>query len=606
LRYSVEFFNYPFREFPMRIPILSLLLCYSFFISAQTYNDYVGGGHAQNITVTTSSDFQPADSEQVAAGANTLAVPGLTGKLIEAGRFLAQATLGADRNMIDSVVRTNFETWIDQQFAEAPSLLLPRIGDIYAANQQDYLAEGGDPMKFPEQPTSEHFDYAWWQVNMTNKDLLRQRIAFALSEIFVISFNSDLNKQGEGVASYYDMLAGHAFGNFRDLLKDVALHPCMGVYLTHLNNPKANPARFIHPDENFAREMMQLFTIGLYELNSDGSRKKDADGKDIPSYDSDDVGEFAKIWTGLGGGAAVQLPDTTIEIEFGKGMRVIDMTKPMAMYEEYHEPGQKQLLNGFVVPAGQSGMEDIDDAIDNLFNHPNLGPFIGQQLIQRLVKSNPSPDYIGRVAAVIRSSNGDMKSIIKAVLLDEEARSCEWYSDPTHGKLKEPIIRYTHFARAMGGFSESGRYWNRGGDYNNQAGQHPMYSNSVFNFYWPDFQPVGPIADQGLVAPEFQVHNSRTSIGFVNFVNEWAVMETLLKAKGEDNVVYTNLDEVLLHAADTEALINELDILLTNGLLRDEAREIIFDTVDIIDDEFEKVKLTIYLMVISADYNILK
>ena len=362
----------------MRIPFLLLLLCYSIFLSAQTYTDYVGGGHNQNITITTSSDFQPSGREQVAAGANTLGISGLTGKLIDAGRFLAQATLGADKTMIDSVAKLDFEAWMDQQFAVSPTYIRPLIQDIYNTNYKDFLTAGGDSLDFPDAPTNEHFDYGWWQVNMTNEDLLRQRVAFALSEIFVISFNSELRRHGEGVASYYDMLIKNAFGNFKDLLKDVSLHPCMGVYLTHLNNPKSNPARFIHPDENFAREMMQLFTIGLYELNPDGTRKKDGEGKDVPTYDSDDVKEFAKLWTGLGGGSTVQLPDTTIEPEFGKGINEIDMAEPMAMYEEHHEPGQKLLLNGFVVPAGQTGMEDIDDAIDNLFNHPNVGPFIGK------------------------------------------------------------------------------------------------------------------------------------------------------------------------------------------------------------------------------------
>jgi uncharacterized protein (DUF1800 family) len=444
-----------------------------------------------------------------------------------------------------------------------------------------------------------------------NDDLLRQRIAFALSEIFVISFKSELNRYGEGVASYYDMLAENAFGNFEDILTDVSLHPCMGVFLTHLNNPKSNPAQFIHPDQNYAREMMQLFTIGLYELNQDGTRMQDNQGNDIPTYDNDDIKEFAKIWTGLGGGATIEMADTVVPPEFGMGPNMIDMAEPMAMYDEYHEAGAKYLLNGFVVPTGQTGEEDINAAIEHLLNHQNVGPFFGKQLIQRLVKSNPSPAYVSRVAAAFNDNGagvrGDMKAVIKAIFLDEEARSCNWYNDPVQGKLKEPIIRYTHFARAIGGISEDGKFWNEGDDYNNGAGQHPMYSFSVFNFYWPDFQPIGPIASQGYVAPEFQVFNSNTSIGFVNFVNEWAVNETLLRSRdGDEDIVFTNLDEIITHAEDTEALINYLDILLTNGMLKDDTRQIITTIVDPMTDPYEKVKLTIYLMVISADYTILK
>lgn len=595
----------------MRIVLLLLLFFTSIFLNAQTYGDYLGGGHDQNITVTTSSDFQPPGSEEVAAGTNTLAIPGLTGKLIDAGRFLAQATLGADRMTIDSVAKLDFETWIDQQFALSPTYIRPLIQEVYDTTFQRHLAAGGDSLDYPENPTNEHFDYAWWQINMTNDDLLRQRIAFALSEVFVISFKSALNRHGEGVASYYDMLIENAFGNFEDLLKEVSLHPCMGVYLTHLNNPKSNPTRFIHPDQNYAREMMQLFTIGLYELNQNGTRIRDNAGNEIPTYDNDDVKEFAKIWTGLGGGATVLLADTIVPPEFGMGPNKIDLTEPMMMYDEHHEAGAKYLLNGFVVPAGQTGMEDVDAAVNHLFNHQNVGPFIGKQLIQRLVKSNPSPAYVSRVAAAFNDNGagirGDMKAVIKAILLDDEARSCTWYNDPVQGKLKEPIIRFTHFARAIGGISEDGKFWNDGADYNDGAGQHPLYSFSVFNFYWPDFQPIGPIANQGYVAPEFQVFNSNTSIGFVNFVNEWAVEETLLSAGGDhDDMVFTNLDELISYAEDTEALLNYLDISLTNGMLKDDTRQIISSVVDPMTDPYEKVKLTIYLMAISADYTILK
>ncbi len=595
----------------MRILFLLPLLCCSIVMSGQTYFDYVGGGHDQNITVTTSSDYQPPGWEEVAEGSNTLMVYGLTGKIIDASRFLAQATMGADRTMIDSVAKLDFEPWIDQQFALPPTYIRPLIQEIYDTTFQRYLAAGGDSLDYPEIPTNEHFDYAWWQVNMTNDDLLRQRIAFALSEIFVISFNSRLERYGEGVAGYYDMLIDNAFGNFEDLLLDVTLHPCMGFYLTHLNNPKSNPAQFIHPDQNYAREMMQLFTIGLYELNQDGTRMQDNQGNDIPTYDNDDIKEFAKIYTGLSGGTTIQLPDTIIEPAFGRNINTIDMAEPMAMFDDYHETGPKFLLNGFVVPDGQTGMEDINMAINHLFNHQNVGPFFGKQLIQRLVKSNPSPAYVSRVAAAFNDNGsgvrGDMKAVIKAVLLDEEARTCEWYNDPVQGKLKEPIIRYTHFARAMGGISEDGRFWNYGFDYNDDAGQHPMYSPSVFNFYWPDFQPIGPIGNPGYLAPEFQSYNSRTSIGFVNFVNEWAVNETLLHTReNPDRIVHTNIDDMLDFAEDTEILLNELDILLTNGMLKDDTRQIITSIVDPIEDEFEKVKLAIYLMVISADYTILK
>ena len=205
----------------MRNVLLFLLLSYAYSSAAQTYGDYVGGGHDQNITVTTSSDFHPDGAERAAEGANTVKINGLTGKLIDAGRFLAQASLGADRSMIDSVAKLDFETWIDQQFELPPTYLQPLMQEIYDSTYQYHLAAGGDSLDFPEIFFSEHFDYAWWQVNMTNDDLLRQRVAFALSEIFVISFKSSLDRYGEGIASYYDMLIEQAFGNFEDLLMGV-------------------------------------------------------------------------------------------------------------------------------------------------------------------------------------------------------------------------------------------------------------------------------------------------------------------------------------------------------------------------------------------------
>ncbi len=595
----------------MRTLFFLLFLFSSILLSSQTYDDYIGGGHDQNIIVTTSSDFQPPEWEEIAEGSNTLTISGLTGKLIDAGRFLAQATMGTDRSTIDSVAKMDFEAWIDLQFDVPPSYTRPLIQEIFDTTYQRFLAAGGDSLDYPAIPSNEHFDYAWWQVNMTNNDLLRQRIAFALSEIFVISFDSRLDEYGEGVANYYDMLIENAFGNFKDVLTAVSLHPCMGFFLTHLNNPKSDPAHYIHPDENYARELMQLFTIGLYELNQDGTRVQNNEGKDIPTYNNDDIKEFAKIFTGLGGGATVAMPDTIVEPAFGRSISIIDMAEPMVMYDDFHEPGAKYLLNGFVVPAGQTGMEDVNAAINHLFNHQNVGPFIGKQLIQRLVKSNPSPAYVSRVASVFNNDGtgirGDMKALIKAILLDEEARTCEWHNDPVQGKLKEPIIRYTHFARAVGGFGEDGNFWKYGYDYHDDAGQHPLYSPTVFNFYWPDFQPIGPIGNQGLYAPEFQVYNARTSIGFVNFVNDWAVEETLLWTKGNSqNIVFTNYDDLLTYAEDTEILLNELDILLTNGMLKDDTRQIITTIVDPMQDLFEKVKLTIYLMVISADYNILR
>jgi len=266
------------------------------------------------------------------------------------------------------------------------------INQLTERAKDSIVAQGGDPAGY--EAKDQFFHSAFTNYAMTGEDLLRARVALALSEIFVISEVGALDGEPLGWASYYDLLLQHSFGNYRDLLYDITLHPCMGVYLTHLNNPKTDTTQNQFPDENYAREVMQLFSIGLYELNLDGSRKLDTAGNFIPTYDLGEIEEFAKVFTGLSWGD---------RNEFGKRFPVseLGLTIPMQMFDEEHEPGSKQLLNGFVVPDRNpvDGLADLNDAIDNLFNHPNVGPFLARLLIQRLVKSNPSPDYISRVTS---------------------------------------------------------------------------------------------------------------------------------------------------------------------------------------------------------------
>lgn len=586
----------------------------SMLLSAQVYDDYVGGGHDEGIIIITSDDYQADGWEQIASGENTLNGMGLEGKLMDASRFLAQATFGADEATIREVAQMDFENWIDLQTDLEATYILPSIIETYQTAVQIYTDNGGNLVNYSDRAEWQHFDYAWWQINMTNDDLLRQRVAFALSQILVISINSDLDDYGEGLGDYYDILIKHAFGNYLDILTEVSLHPSMGFYLSHLNNPKAILEDNIHPDENYAREVMQLFSIGLYELNVDGSRKLDTDGNFIPTYDNDDIKEFAKIFTGLGAGGVIG-QDDTYQPAFGQGLGNLDFTVPMAMYNEWHETEEKHLLNGLVIPANQDGMTDVEQAIENLFNHPNTGPFISRLLIQRLIKSNPTPAYIARVATVFNDNGegvrGDMKALVKAILLDEEARTCAWVSNPEQGRLREPILRYTHFAKAIGAENNYGLFWNDGRDFLDDVGQHPLRSPSVFNFYLPGFQPNGPIAGQGLVAPEYQIHNARTSVGYVNTVNEWTVEEYLF----DTNETYsfstdTDYSQLLEFAKDPDVLINKLDILLTHGMLTANTREIIKMSISSFSDNpvgnYDRLKLATYLFMISPDYNVLK
>jgi len=387
----------------------------------------------------------------------------------------------------------------------------------------------------------------------------------------------------------------------------------MGFYLSHLNNPRADEEENVHPDENYAREIQQLFSIGLHELNEDGSKKLDNDGNEIPTYGQDEIKEFAKIFTGLG--VADVIPNMYLDTaEFGVGIYLGDLTKPMRMYEEWHEPGEKKLLNDFVVPAGQSGMKDVEDAIDNLVNHPNVGPFLGRRLIQQLVTSNPSPAYITRVTRVFNDNGngvrGDLKAVVRAILMDTEARTCEALSRPDHGKLREPFTRYVHFVSALDVEQFYGRYWNVGWSFYQSTGQVPLAAIHVFNFYLPDYKPVGPIGDEGLYAPEFQIHNSRTGVSYINEVNAWAIWNSVMNSwEPEDPNAIINVEDLKSLAADPEVLVNRLDVLFTHGMLSDRTRNVIKNAIEPLifgDYRNERVRMALYLMMISPDYNIIK
>lgn len=572
----------------------------------------LGGNNAANVKVSSSDHWKPLFWKDSASSRNTLNGSGLNYDLFDASRFLCQATLGANLQEIQRTSLMSKDAWIEEQFKINPRYMSVELDKVYKEVLDWYYLNGGDSTNQPGLYWNQ-FQYAWWNLNMTNQDKLRQRVAFALSELFVISINADIGSYALGLANYYDVLTRNSFGNFRNLLREVTLHPAMGSYLSHLNNPKSNEEENIHPDENYAREIMQLFSIGLYELNIDGTYKLDSLGNQIPTYDQNDIKEFAKIFTGLSFSAI--MPNRWIDTaQFGVDIYLGDLTKPMRMFDEYHEPGSKYLLNGFVTPARQNGMADIEMAIDNLFNHPNVGPFICKQLIQRLIKSNPTPAYVARVSRIFNNDGknvrGNMAAVIKAILLDPEARDCDWLSDPKNGQLREPILRYSQFASANELEQYYGRFWNTGYEFLDNAGQLPFASPTVFNFFSPFYKPNGPIGDQNLVGPEFQIHNSRTSIGFINQVNNWALYSYVFYSWERDDP-YTTLvtTELEALARDPEALVNRLDVLFTHGNLSDRTRSIIKNSMTTLtrgDYREDRVRLALYLIMISPDYAIFK
>ncbi len=585
------------------IPLGLLIWGVAPWISAQSYSDYLGAGHNNGITAITSHEENSQEGGGTSVDGFPISDPDL---LADASRFLSQATLGYDFEMVQQVAAMGYEAWLDEQMSLPAE---PTTG--ISLDLEERLGEEG--------PIYGMFTFrsAWLNQVLRSNDLLRHRMNYALSQIFVVStFGSDLFEDVTMLSSgYYDLLGQNAFGNYRDLLAGISTNVSMGLYLSHLNNPKSDPANNIHPDENYAREIMQLFSIGLYELNNDGTRKLSPDGNFIATYNNDDIREFAKVFTGFGTGG----PGGS----FGGGDEEnyeAAANYPMAMYDEWHEPGEKHLLNGMVVPAGQTGQQDYEMAIDNLYQHPNVGPFISKALIQFYVSANPSPAYINRVATVFNDNGqgerGDLGAVLKAILLDPEARDCSAINNATAGKLREPLVRYTQFLKAFNVSNPAGFFLDPMYTWGENVGQVPMYSPSVFNFYQPEFQPNGPIAEQNLVAPVFQIHNSSTAIGYINMVNQWTFLEYPMDDLTEEVVDETNL-EVNLRAEmdysneygivdDPVELLDRLNLLLAAGQLSDNTQQVILTALQEVEEPFNRLNLAIYLVLISPDYAILK
>lgn len=587
-----------------------MLLCLTTI--AQDYDNYIGAGSTNGVTVTASSSFGSSDPMATIDGS------GLDAKKMEAARFLSQATFGGTLDDVDNLLAIGYDQWFVEQAALPVTPFTSKMEEIWDFIYNGYISAG-----YAEEdiygPSVVNFNYTWWENAITQDDQLRQRLAFALSQILVISSDSDLTGYAEALTTYYELLMNHGLGNYKDLLLEVSLNPSMGFYLSSLNNPKSDPPNNTFPDENYAREIMQLFTIGLYELGIDGIPLEDANGDWIPTYDNADIKELAKVFTGLGVGDINMYVDWTDTPYFGLGIWGADMTVPMIMYEEWHEQGPKVLLGGdYTIPSGQTGMEDIEDAVDFLFNHDNVGPFISRQLIQRMVKSNPTPGYIQRVAEVFNDNGegvrGDLLAVAKAILLDEEARGCADLQDPDNGKLREPTLVLMQLMRSLPIVSLNGNYWNNGFDLMNETAQMPLASPTVFNFFTPNYIPNGPISDAGLVAPEFQIFNTLTSVGYINKVHDWTLWNYLIydwesnDVFGDDHVF---LDDAFLTSAitdeGTEGLLNDLDILFTNGQLTDEWRQEIRTAVNTLNwGEHTDAMLMIYLLLISPDYMIAK
>jgi uncharacterized protein (DUF1800 family) len=478
----------------------------------------------------------------------------------DAFRFLSQGTYGATEAEVQRLIglgdaSTGYARWIDEQVAQPVSLQLPAV--------QAAFLNLTNPAQMIGSLNNDRQEI-WFRNSIRGPDQLRQRVAFALSEIMVVSQQSALLNMPHATADYYDMLARNAFGDFRQLMQDVTLHPAMGVYLNMLGNQKPDEANSIRPDENYARELLQLFTVGLVELNADGAVRTGADGVPIPTYDQSVIEGFANVFTGWNYAGAPS---------FAQARRTLaNQVVPMQAYPEQHSPLAKKLLQypGATkpnLPAGQSPQQDLADALDNIFNHPNVGPFIAKQLIQKLVTSNPSPAYVGRVAAKFiddgAGKRGNLGAVVKAVLLDAEARPATVAA--TSGKVKEPLIRLTQLWRAYGAQAASGQY--RIGNISAVFGQGPLQAPSVFNFFSPFYAPPGEIAEQGLVAPELQIAteylNTTVTNTFFNVIFFWnSTVPGLV-----DTAIVMDFSQEVALAGDAEGLVNRIAEKLLGGTI---------------------------------------
>ena len=483
----------------------------------------------------------------------------------DAADFLRQAGFGGTEDKIDALTGGSAVTWVQQQLALSPR--------GYKANLASRLSD--DQSKFPQ------VSQLFYETLLGTDSELRARMTFALSQLFVINGNEFFN-EGRALAEWVDILDRNAFGNYRDLMDDVTRSPIMGKYLTFLNNQKGNPAKGREPDENYARELLQLFTIGLVELNMDGTTRLGSNGQPIDTYSNDDVVGLARVFTGYTlAGTSPRWRDRFPDA----------WERPMMMNEDAHSLRQKRFL-GSVIAENTPGEASIEQALDTIFAHPNLAPFVSRQLIQRFTAYDPDPAYVGRVANAFETGRfvadtgaafgtderGDLSATLAAILLDPTVHDDE--RPAREGKVREPVLNFVHVARVYQGTApdlvKTG--WSvfaDTSDVSNQLSQSPLRSPSVFNFYRPGFVAAGTeTGDLGLTAPELQIVNAGSAVGYMNFMFDF-----ISRTDGTNTVIPDFTDEMAL-ANDPDALLDRIDLSLTAGRMTDATRAAIKDAVE--------------------------
>jgi uncharacterized protein (DUF1800 family) len=501
----------------------------------------------------------------------------------DAARFLLQASYGPTLQDITAVQQRGYDGWITSQIVQTESSHLAYV----------------DRLPGEDLPSWEARESIWSQA-ILGPDQLRQRVALALSEIFVVSDRDDDLAGVEGIAAYMDILSRNAFGSFRVLLEEVTLSPSMGVYLDMLGNDREDPETGRKANENFARELLQLFSIGLYRLHPDGTLQLDAGGLPIATYDQEVVEGYARVFTGW----TFAAQDRSEEWRFY--WPVPRFRQPMEVWDEHHSEGPKEILDGVVIPAGLSPAQDLDRALDAVFAHPNVGPFICRQLIQRLVTSNPSPAYVYRCGRTFANNGwgvrGDLGAVVRSILLDWEARSPDLLAQPGFGKVREPVVRFVTLLRALGARPPAdGRfryYWIGSAEWGlNQA---PLSAPTVFNFFDPSYAQPGAIADAGLVSPELQITNETSVFGTANYLH-WVLFD----GGADDNTNITLDWSYLTSAANDAQLLDRVTLLFYGGRLSSQTRTILAQALadpDFPTDPVYRAQTLVWLVALSPEF----
>ena len=547
------------------------------FISATelqgTYT--AASGQAGNISVAVSN---PNPGSATSGSVNALLQQTTAAA---AARFLDQVSFGPTATTISQVQQLGLTAYLTEQF-NTPQTVLPDI-----------------PIPYPTPCASASYPCAeseWWQVALTGNDQLRQRVAFALSELWV---TSSATVVGEGMTPYMNLLAKDAFTNYRTIMQDVTLSPAMGLYLNMMNSNK--PATGQIANENYPRELMQLFTLGLYLLNPDGTLQKDASGNPIPTYAEADVQGFARAYTGW----TFSNADGTAPTKFPNNTNAYDY--PMQSVAANHDVGSKAILGGVVLPAGQTAQQDLTASLDTIFNHPNIGPFVCKQLIQHLVSSNPSPEYVSRVAAVFANDGngvrGDMKAVITSILMDPEARAADSNPAVDGGHLREPILYITDVMRGLGFTSTDANptadyaYMSLS-NYANNLSERPMRSGSVFNFFPPSYV----IPSTQVNAPEFSLENT------ASVVLRLSLADSFVNNKISGFTVDLSATSALgiIAASNPGQLVDTLAATLLHSQMPANVRTAIVNHITTItNNPAERVRVAVYLIITSSNYKVI-